>query len=169
YQTPTELYGEGRLDIIEELRATNRTWIERVDDGLAACPRPIKISACGPRETLASLESAVVRRGLSVSLVYSGPEYLEMTAAGVSKGNALRRLVDDLGIPRDRVLVIGDAPNDVSMFQEAGLAVAMGNAAADVQGAADIVAPTLEEDGVAWTLRRFVFGSEVNSVENPSG
>ena len=92
-----------------------------------------------------------------------------MTAAGVSKGNALRRLVDDLGISRDRVLVIGDAPNDVSMFQEAGLAVAMGNAAAEVQGAADIVAPTLEEDGVAWTLRRFVFDSEVNAMENPSG
>jgi Cof subfamily protein (haloacid dehalogenase superfamily) len=162
YQTPTELYGEGSLAIIEELRAANRTWIEQVDDGLEACPDVIKVSACAPRDRLDGLESAVARRNLALSLVYSGPEYLEMTAARVSKGDALRRLIEDLGIGPEQVLVIGDAPNDISMFREAGLAVAMGNASAEVRDLADVVAPTLEEDGVAWTLRRFVLDTEQN-------
>jgi Cof subfamily protein (haloacid dehalogenase superfamily) len=156
FQTPYELFGEGDEAILDELRVANATPIVPVDDGLAACPEPIKVTACGPRDRLEALRLELETRGLGLSLVYSGPEFLEVTGPGVSKGRALRRLADELGIPLERVLVIGDAPNDVSMFAEAGLAVAMGNAPSDVQSAAAIVAPPLDEDGVAWTLRRFV-------------
>jgi Cof subfamily protein (haloacid dehalogenase superfamily) len=156
FQTPYELFGEGDVAILDELRASNDTPIEPADDGLAVCPEPIKVTACGPPERLEVLRSDLESRELGLSLVYSGPEFLEVTGAGVSKGRALRRLAEKLQIPLDRVLVIGDAPNDVSMFVEAGLAVAMGNAPPDVQAAARVVAPPLEEDGVAWTLRQFV-------------
>jgi Cof subfamily protein (haloacid dehalogenase superfamily) len=156
FQTPYELVGEGDEAILDELRASNDTPIEPAVDGLAACPAPIKVTACGPRDRLEALWSDVESRELGLSLVYSGPEFLEVTGAGVSKGRALRRIADELGIPLDRILVIGDAPNDVSMFVEAGLAVAMGNAPSDVQAAAGVVAPRLEEDGVAWALRQFV-------------
>ncbi len=44
------------------------------------------------------------------------------------KGEALRVLEERFGIPRQRVVAIGDASNDVDMFTRAGLAVAMGNA-----------------------------------------
>ena len=55
-----------------------------------------------------------------------------------------------------RTMAIGDAPNDVGMIRAAALGVAMGNAWSQVKDAADVIAPTNENDGVAWALRQFV-------------
>lgn len=156
FQTPFGMFGEGDAAILDELRAANDVPIVAAEDGLAACPKPIKVTACGPRGRLDQLRSEVSARGLGLSLVYSGPEFLEVTGPGVSKGHALRRVADVLSTSLERILVIGDAPNDISMFAEAGLAVAMGNAPPEVQAAAEVVAPRLEDDGVAWALRQFV-------------
>jgi len=57
-------------------------------------------------------------------------------------------------------LTIGDGQNDIAMFAEAGRTVAMGNAAATVREAAAIVAPTNDEDGVAWALEHLVASDE---------
>jgi Cof subfamily protein (haloacid dehalogenase superfamily) len=156
YQMSDEVYCEGSPQILEAIRSAVRVPIEMVDDGLAVCPEPIKISVCGRREKLDRIDAAIKERGLAVSAVLSGPEYLEVAAQGVSKGEALRRVSEYLDVPLERIMVIGDAPNDVSMFEVAGLSVAMGNAPLEVKEAADVVAPTLEEDGVAWALRELV-------------
>jgi hydroxymethylpyrimidine pyrophosphatase-like HAD family hydrolase len=47
------------------------------------------------------------------------------------------------------------------MFTRAGISVAMGNAPADVKERATVVGPTNDDEGVAWALRIFVVGSEV--------
>ena len=156
YQTPDEVFGEGSAQILDTLRTAVRVPIEAVEDGLAACPEPIKVTVCGPRPELDRIRDEIERRALALSSVLSGPEYLEVTAQGVSKGRALRSVAAFLGVPMDQVLVIGDAPNDISMLAEAGLAVAMGNAPPEVQAAASVVAPSIQHDGVAWALRRFV-------------
>ncbi|WP_128255457.1 HAD-IIB family hydrolase [Falsirhodobacter deserti] len=43
--------------------------------------------------------------------------FLDVLPGGVSKGPSLLRLLDQLGIDRERVLVAGDTLNDLSMFQ----------------------------------------------------
>ncbi|WP_435165541.1 HAD-IIB family hydrolase [Falsirhodobacter sp. 1013] len=43
--------------------------------------------------------------------------YLDVLPGGVSKGPSLLRLLDQLGIDPERVLVAGDTLNDLSMFQ----------------------------------------------------
>jgi hypothetical protein len=53
-------------------------------------------------------------------------------------------------------MAVGDAMPDVAMFEVAQVGVAMGNAPDDVQALADAVAPSNEEGGVAWAIRRFV-------------
>jgi hypothetical protein len=53
---------------------------------------------------------------------------------------------------------MGDSGPDVSMFRVAGFSVAMGNAPPEVQAEAQTVAPSNEDDGVAWALERFVLG-----------
>jgi Cof subfamily protein (haloacid dehalogenase superfamily) len=156
YQTPEEVFGEGSPEILEVLRTAVRIPIQQVEDGLVACPDPIKVTVCGPRQRLDQVRAEMERLSLALSSVLSGPEYLEVTAKGVSKGRALRSVAEFLGVPMQQILVIGDAPNDISMFAEAGLAVAMGNAPPEVQAAAAVVAPAIEDDGVAWALRRFV-------------
>ncbi|QUS37070.1 HAD-IIB family hydrolase [Falsirhodobacter algicola] len=43
--------------------------------------------------------------------------YLDVLPGGVSKGPSLLRLLEQLGIDREKVLVAGDTLNDLSMFQ----------------------------------------------------
>ncbi|MBQ6268216.1 MAG: HAD family phosphatase [Clostridia bacterium] len=95
------------------------------------------------RTVLAAFEE----NGYTISSTMSG----EMTAnaAGVNKGAALRKLCDTLGLPLCAVAAFGDAGNDRDLLTLAGLGVAMGNADAGCRAAADRIAPTNAEDGVA--------------------
>jgi Cof subfamily protein (haloacid dehalogenase superfamily) len=92
--------------------------------------------------------------------------FLEGTASGVSKGTALAYLAARLGIPREEVIAVGDAGNDLEMLRWAGLGVAMGNAPRAVQAAADWVAPPVTEDGVAEVICRFILSSSADGHEN---
>jgi hydroxymethylpyrimidine pyrophosphatase-like HAD family hydrolase len=63
-----------------------------------------------------------------------------------------------LGIPKDRVMAIGDSENDISMLSYAGIGVAVNNAGDKVKEAADYVADGASGDGVAEAIYRFVLG-----------
>jgi Cof subfamily protein (haloacid dehalogenase superfamily) len=84
--------------------------------------------------------------------------YVSITAAGADKGKALQLVLKHLDVPPEEVVAIGDALPDVPMFELAGVGVAMGNAPDDVKARADAVAPTHEEAGVAWAIKRYVLG-----------
>lgn len=64
---------------------------------------------------------------LGLDWLISDNKYFDVLPRGVSKGPSIRRLVDHLGIPEDRVLVAGDTLNDLSMLQCGLPAVAVGN------------------------------------------
>jgi Cof subfamily protein (haloacid dehalogenase superfamily) len=81
---------------------------------------------------------------------------LGVFAAGSDKGTALQLVSKRLGIDPSQVMAIGDNPNDLPMFACAGIRVAMGNATGDVKAAATVVAPTNDDAGVAWAVRRYV-------------
>ncbi|MEI4487455.1 HAD family hydrolase [Frigidibacter sp. MR17.14] len=60
--------------------------------------------------SVAELEAA----GLDILISHGC--YLDVLPGGVSKGPSLLRLLEQLSIPKDRVLVAGDTLNDLSMF-----------------------------------------------------
>lgn len=91
---------------------------------------------------------------LNVSL--SSPYYVEFLHPQASKGQALAAVCAQLGIDREQVLAAGDSFNDLSMFEFAGLAVAMDNAHRDVKKQANLVAPSNNDDGVAHLLHEYV-------------
>ena len=68
---------------------------------------------------------------------------------------ALRAITD---ISKEHILAIGDGDNDVSLFQNAGLKIAMGNATDELKAAADYVVGTVDDDGFAEAMERFVLG-----------
>jgi 5-amino-6-(5-phospho-D-ribitylamino)uracil phosphatase len=72
------------------------------------------------------------------------------------KGKALALVCERLGISGSEVMAIGDNPVDLPMFTIAGLRVAMGNATPDIKQAADWIAPTNDEEGVAWAVERVI-------------
>lgn len=88
-----------------------------------------------------------------VDLTSWHPLACDITAAGVSKGEAVQGVCDWYGIPISESIAFGDAANDLSMLKAAGTSVAMGNAQEIVKEEADVVTDSVEEDGV-W--REFV-------------
>jgi len=54
------------------------------------------------------------------------------------------------------VLAVGDGNNDLEMLQWAGRGVAMGQAPDELKSVADDVTGTVEEDGLAAELRRWL-------------
>lgn len=81
---------------------------------------------------------------------------LEFMPKGVTKAYGISLLARDLGIGQAEVMAIGDEENDLSMIEYAGVGVAMENAVEAVRQAADYIAGSNEEDGVAEAVERFV-------------
>ena len=97
------------------------------------------------------LEEQFPHLNLSCSL----PANLEINAPGATKGDALTELCRMLDIPVEETAAFGDGTNDLSMIRTAGTGVAMANGDAAVLAAADLTAPTNQEDGVARVLGRW--------------
>nr|WP_256478382.1 HAD-IIB family hydrolase [Notoacmeibacter sp. MSK16QG-6] len=53
---------------------------------------------------------------MGFDVIISDERFFDVLPKGVSKGPSLLRLIDHLGIQRERVLVAGDTMNDLSMF-----------------------------------------------------
>lgn len=77
------------------------------------------------------------------------PNNIEVNALEANKGNALKFLCDYLGISPLESMAFGDGLNDITMIRQAGVGVAMGNAEPEVLEAADWVALSNDEDGIA--------------------
>jgi Cof subfamily protein (haloacid dehalogenase superfamily) len=110
-------------------------------------------------------DSAVLRRleaeaiaaiGPRATIARSQPYYLDITHPLANKGDGIATLTKAAGLDLTQVAALGDMPNDLPMFARAGLSVAMGQAPAEVQAAADATAATNEEDGVADAIMRYV-------------
>ena len=80
---------------------------------------------------------------------YSTPYSIEYTSADASKGLALKKICDIFNFPIETSIAAGDAENDLSMIEAAGLGIAMKNALPSVKEIADtITVRTCLEDGV---------------------
>lgn len=85
-----------------------------------------------------------------VALTHSGLGWVEMTPPNVDKGTGLAIVAAELGVDADDVLVFGDMPNDIPMFQWAGWRrVAVENAHPALLALADEITLSNERDGVA--------------------
>jgi hydroxymethylpyrimidine pyrophosphatase-like HAD family hydrolase len=85
-------------------------------------------------------------------VTHSGSEFVEVSAAGVTKAAALAEYCAERGIDAREVVAVGDMPNDLPMLQWAGWSVAVANAHPDVLQACDAHTTSNNEDGVAELL-----------------
>ncbi len=82
--------------------------------------------------------------------------YTEITSKDVNKWLAIQDLANRLNIKSSEVIAIGDNMNDKKMIENAGLGVIMGNSAEYMHEFADVVAPTNNDDGVAYILEKYL-------------
>jgi Cof subfamily protein (haloacid dehalogenase superfamily) len=102
--------------------------------------------------------------GRAASAARSQPYYLDVTHPDANKGTVVATLSKLMSVPTGAIATIGDMPNDVLMFRESGLSIAMGNASRDVQAQADLVTASYEDEGFAKAIERFVLHREPSAV-----
>jgi len=118
-----------------------------------------KLTVVGKPELVAVAEQRVLREQADkVSASRSKPRFLDVTSYGIHKGTVIVRLAELLGVSTDSVAVIGDGPNDVEMFRQAGTSIAMGQAVDEVRMEALYVTTSNDDEGWARGIERFVLG-----------
>jgi Cof subfamily protein (haloacid dehalogenase superfamily) len=111
-------------------------------------------------------EAVVAAVGDAAVATWSGERLVEISALGVTKAATLSLLADELGVGPEEVVAFGDMPNDLPMLEWAGTAYAMANADPIVLEAADHIAPSNDDDGVARVLAS-VFGLDIEPAIAP--
>jgi hypothetical protein len=101
-------------------------------------------------------EAAHKQFGDDVTAAASQPYYLDVTHPDANKGFVARYLAKKYDLEQSEIATIGDMPNDVLMFVDSGLSIAMGNADPEAKQAADEVTDSNEEEGFAKAVERFV-------------
>jgi Cof subfamily protein (haloacid dehalogenase superfamily) len=116
-----------------------------------------RVVVISPGHAMEEFLAAVELMGLhQVSYNVGWTAWLDIAPDGINKSTALERVRDSHGIPRDRVLCVGDGRNDIEMLDWAssggGRGVAMGQAPEEVIAVASEVTASDTEDGLAQAL-----------------
>jgi Cof subfamily protein (haloacid dehalogenase superfamily) len=100
--------------------------------------------------------------GTQATAVRSQSYYLDVTPPGCNKGTFVQAIARRLGIASDAVATIGDMQNDLPMFRESGIPIAMGNATDDVKKAATHVTASNEDEGFAKAIEMILRKNEAS-------
>lgn len=124
----------------------------------------IKIAFVGDdQEELIKLEKDLEKElGDRVSITLSSPNCLEFMAPNISKGGAVKSVMEKLGIPLAEVVAFGDGLNDYEMLSTVGKGLIMGNASERLKEkypTGEIIEKNTE-DGVAKYLEKNILKAE---------
>jgi Cof subfamily protein (haloacid dehalogenase superfamily) len=127
-------------------------WLERP---------PTKLVVIHDPEVLDGLEERLKARfDARLYISKSLPYFLELASPDVTKASGLEFVAHRLGFTRERTVAFGDGENDVELLEWAGYGVAVANAHERVLAAADLVCPSVDEEGVAQVLEAFLDSRE---------
>ena len=93
-----------------------------------------------------------------VNVVESTPHFLEIMNINATKGLAVKKLAEILGIELEEVMAIGDELNDISMLDVAGYPVVMGQAKDELKKGR-LVTETCANAGVGKAIQKYCFGN----------
>jgi Cof subfamily protein (haloacid dehalogenase superfamily) len=83
----------------------------------------------------------------------SDKNLLDVSSKGIDKGDALKKIAAYMNIRQDQICAFGDYDNDVSMFEVAGISIAMGNASKKALDAAVYVTESNDHEGIAIAIK----------------
>ncbi len=87
-----------------------------------------------------------------------GEEFTDIyiTSIKASKQHAVLQLSRHIGVKPEEMIGIGDHYNDFPLLMACGFKVAMGNAVNDLKEIADYIAPSVDEDGIADVIEKYL-------------
>ena len=128
-----------------------------------------KVTAYVPPEK-ASMERVTAAlpdsyRAIIGSVGAAGYVPFEVVPAHLSKAVGIRAICEHVGIPLTHTVALGDSNNDIEAVATAAVGISIGDDCKTLVDAADIVAPSVSEDGLAWALR----AAGLTTVERTGG
>lgn len=105
------------------------------------------------RQRLAEIPTIATHKMISYTV---GKIDIDITHVDATKAHAVAIVADLLGIKTEEIIAIGDGYNDIPFLMACGFRVAMGNAVDELKAIANYVAPSVEDDGVADVIEKFV-------------
>lgn len=105
---------------------------------------------------LKTIEHKLKKERSDLSVAISKPFFLEVMPQGIDKAASIGVLAEKLGIKQEEVIAVGNAGNDLSMIQYAGLGVWVDNVTPELRHYADVVVASNNNDGVAEVVKRFI-------------
>lgn len=130
---------------------------EKVNDFKAAVTGPaIKCILLEDPIYLKEVEAILKKEMSEKSVATSKPYFLEVTHHGIDKAESLKRLAAKLNIKQEEIIAVGNASNDLSMVEYAGLGVWVDNTSPELRDKADVIVASNNNDGVAEVVERFI-------------
>jgi Cof subfamily protein (haloacid dehalogenase superfamily) len=118
---------------------------------------PTKLVAVGDPHALDDLEDVLKPRFAGTLFVSKSlPHFLEFAHPDVNKGSGLTFIAERLGFTPETTVACGDGENDRELLDWAGFGVAVANAHQDVLERAELVIPSVQEEGVAALLEAYL-------------
>ncbi|WP_431242742.1 HAD family hydrolase [Flavobacterium sp. P21] len=75
---------------------------------------------------------------------------------GIDKAASLKFLADKLGILQEEIIAVGNAGNDLTMIEYAGLGVWVDNVTPELRDRADLIVASNNDDGVAEVVQKYI-------------
>lgn len=123
---------------------------------------PVKILVMEAPDKISShMEELLSVFGDVCFITTSKPWLIEIINKNVDKGKAVKKMGEKLGVTAAETIAIGDSLNDLPMIKYAGLGVAVGNAGTDLRRIADVIAPSNDDNGVEYIIRKYGLGENI--------
>ena len=85
---------------------------------------------------------------------------IHITHKDATKKHAIEKLLKIIEVSKEETIGIGDSFNDLPLLNSVELKIVVGNAPKELKEIADYVAPSLEEDGVADAIDKFILKND---------
>lgn len=105
---------------------------------------------------LLEIQQYILAHEPELSAVFSHVEYLHIAVQGICKASGISQFAQLHGLELEDFVAFGDGENDISMLQQVGHGVAMGNASERVKQAAKQITSSNEELGVVRYLENLL-------------
>ena len=110
---------------------------------------------------LKGIESLLKAAMPDLSVCMSKPFFLEAAPNGIDKGAAIKVLAEKLNIHSSEIIAVGNAGNDLTMVQYAGLGVWVDNVDEELRKFGDVIVASNNNHGVAEVVRRFILEESI--------
>lgn len=151
------IVSETHSEFIEVERSITGMPHELVPDFKAAVTsNAVKCILLEDPSYLKTVESDLKQAMPDLSVSMSKPFFLEVAPNGIDKAASIQFLAKRLGIDQKEIIAVGNAGNDLTMIQYAGLGVWVDNVTPELRGFGDVIVASNNDHGVAEVIERYI-------------